>query len=160
MKGAFIALRALLYVTGFVFLWGWVALRLRAYDQGFENILPSWALVPGAIFMGLGGILVLACVGTFIVRGRGTPALFDAPRKFVAVGPYKHVRNPMYIGAWTLLVGFGLYLHSISILLFSLGWIVFFHLFVVFFEEPNLKDKFGVTYENYCTSVRRWLPRL
>ncbi len=160
MKGAFIALRALLYATGFVFLWGWIALRLRAYDQGFGNILPSWTPVPGAIFMGLGGILVLACVGTFIVRGRGTPTPFDAPRKFVAVGPYKHVRNPMYIGAWTLLVGFGLYLHSNSILLFSLGWIVFFHLFVVFFEEPNLRDKFGVTYEDYCTSVRRWLPRL
>jgi len=66
----------------------------------------------------------------------------------------------MYIGAWTLLVGFGLYLHSNSILLFSLGWIVFFHLFVVFFEEPNLRDKFGVTYEDYCKSVRRWRPRL
>ena len=80
MKGAFIALRALLYATGFVFLWGWVALRLHAYDQAFGNILPSWTPVPGAIIMGLGGILALACVGTFIVRGRGTPAPFDAPR--------------------------------------------------------------------------------
>jgi len=160
MKSAYIALRALLYATGFVFLWGWIALRLRVYDQDFENILPPWTPVPGAIFMGLGGILVLACVGTFIVRGRGTPAPFDAPRKFVAVGPYQHVRNPMYIGGWTLLAGFGLYLHSISILLFSLGWILFFHLFVVFFEEPNLRDKFGVTYEDYCKSVHRWRPRL
>ena len=54
----------------------------------------------------------------------------------------------MYIGAWTLLVGLGLYLRSISILLFSLAWILFFHLFVVFFEEPNLRDKFGVTYKD------------
>src|SRR5713101_7879631 len=127
MKGAFIALRALLYATGFVFLWGWIALRLRAYDQRFEIILPSWTSVPGAIFMGLGSILVLACVGAFIVRGRGTPAPFDAPRKIVAVGPYKHVRNPMYIGAWILLVGFGLYLHTNSIIIFFLSWILFFH---------------------------------
>ncbi len=159
MKTAFIALRALLYVTGFVFLWGWVALRLRAYDRGFENILPAWTPVLGVIFMGLGGTLVLACVGTFIVRGRGTPAVFDAPREFVAIGPYRHVRNPMYIGAWAVLVGFGLYLHSISILLFSLSWLVFFHLFVVLFEEPNLRDKFGAAYEDYCKAVRRWVPR-
>ena len=59
-------------------------------------------------------------VGIFVVRGRGTPAVFDAPREFVVVGPYKYVRNPMYIGALTLLIGFGLYQHSISILVFSL----------------------------------------
>ena len=107
----------------------------------------------------MGGVIVLTCVGVFIHRGRGTPAVFDAPRQFVAHGPYKHVRNPMYIGGLILLVGFGFYQHSISILLLSLFWFGLVHMFVVYFEEPNLKEKFGGTYETYCKTVPRWIPR-
>ena len=39
------------------------------------------------------------CIGTFVTKGQGTPAPFDPPREFVASGPYRYVRNPMYIGA-------------------------------------------------------------
>ncbi len=159
MKTAFIALRALLYLTGLVFLWAWVALRLRAYDRNFAIVLPAWTQVLGVILMALGGTLALACVGTFIVRGRGTPAVFDAPRDFVAAGPYKHVRNPMYIGGWSVLVGFGLLLNSLSVLLLSLTWLLFFHGVVVLYEEPQLRNKFGATYEDYCNTVHRWIPK-
>jgi protein-S-isoprenylcysteine O-methyltransferase Ste14 len=33
------------------------------------------------------------------------------------------------------------------------------HLFVVFYEEPTLRKKFGNDYEEYCRNVRRWWPR-
>jgi hypothetical protein len=33
------------------------------------------------------------------------------------------------------------------------------HLFVVFYEEPTLRKKFGADYEEYCRNVRRWWPR-
>jgi protein-S-isoprenylcysteine O-methyltransferase Ste14 len=34
------------------------------------------------------------------------------------------------------------------------------HLFVVFYEEPTLRNKFGADYIEYCRNVSRWWPRL
>jgi protein-S-isoprenylcysteine O-methyltransferase Ste14 len=34
------------------------------------------------------------------------------------------------------------------------------HLFVVFYEEPTLREKFGAEYEEYRRNVSRWRPRL
>ena len=109
--------------------------------------------------MVIGGVVVTACVGTFVVRGQGTPAPFDPPRRFVAVGPYKYVRNPMYIGGMILLVGSGLYQRSISILCLALAWLLLVHLLVVFYEEPHLRSRFGAEYQEYCRSVSRRVPR-
>jgi protein-S-isoprenylcysteine O-methyltransferase Ste14 len=159
MRTLFDAVRTLAYVTGFVFLWGWMALGVRKYDRSLGFVLPSWMAKLGVAFMLIGGMIVLLSVGTFVVRGRGTPAPFDAPRQFVAVGPYRYVRNPMYIGAWTVLSGFGLYLHSLSILLMALAALLLAHLFVIFHEEPTLRVKFGAPYVSYCTSVSRWIPK-
>jgi protein-S-isoprenylcysteine O-methyltransferase Ste14 len=158
MKTIFIALRAVAYMTGFFFFFGWLALRVRTWDQAFDASLPAWLEIPGLILAVAGIVLALYCVGEFITRGRGTPAPFDAPREFVAAGPYRFVRNPMYVGGISLLAGFALYIHSISVLLMSV--ILFFvaHLFVVLYEEPVLKKTFGATYETYCRSVSRWLP--
>ncbi len=159
IRTIFIAVRTLTYMTGFVLFWGWVALRVRIYDRSFGVTLPAWTATLGILFILAGGIVALLCAGTFLVRGKGTPAPFDAPREFVAVGPYKYVRNPMYVGALTVLVGFGLYERSVSILLFPFGVFLLVHLFVVGFEEPDLKRKFGATYQAYCKAVPRWIPR-
>jgi len=155
-----ITLRAVIYMTGFVLLWGWVAIRVHAFDRGLGVPLPLATRILGVIFMGLGGILAVTCAGVFVAQGRGTPAPFDAPRNFVAVGPYRCVRNPMYIGALSVLVGFGLYESSVSILLLSLVVFALVHLFVVVYEEPGLKARFGVTYSQYCAGVPRWIPHL
>ena|SRR5215469_4820147 len=112
MRTLFDALRALVYVAGFVFFWGWMALGVRKYDPRLGIVLPGWTNKLGISLMFIGGLLALLCAGTFVVRGRGTPAPFDAPRRFVAVGPYKYVRNPMYIGGAIVLCGLGLYLQS------------------------------------------------
>jgi protein-S-isoprenylcysteine O-methyltransferase Ste14 len=147
-------------MTGFVFLWGWIALGARGYDRNLGIVLPAWTGMLGTLFMLIGGIFALLCAGTFVLWGRGTPAPFDAPRRFVAVGPYKYVRNPMYIGGWIVLFGFGMYLHSFSILLMSLTALLLAHLFVILYEEPHLRDRFGATYLDYCNSAPRWIPRL
>jgi protein-S-isoprenylcysteine O-methyltransferase Ste14 len=160
VKTLFLALRSVIYMTGFLLLFGWIALQVRAFDRRFGVTLAAAVAVPGAILMVLGAILVLACAAVFISRGRGTPAIFDAPRAFVAVGPYKYVRNPMYIGGLTLLLGFGLYERSISILFMTVLLFPLFHLFVLFYEEPTLTRKFGSSYQEYLRAVRRWIPRL
>src|SRR5260370_42333207 len=107
MKTLFIALRAAIFATGFVLLWGWVALGVHhRYDPTLGSALPGWTRALGIAVMLAGGTVALACVATFVVRGEGTPAPMDPPRKFVAVGPYKFVRNPMYIGGFIVLAWF------------------------------------------------------
>ena len=160
MKTVFLVVRSVIYMTGFLLLFGWIALRVRAFDQRFGVSLPAAAQIPGAILMVLGAILVVACAGVFISHGRGTPAIFDAPRVFVAVGPYRYVRNPMYIGGLMLLIGFGLYNTSISILCLALLLFALVHLFVLYYEEPTLTREFGSSYQDYLKAVHRWIPRL
>jgi len=160
MKTLFLTLRSLIYMTGFLLLFAWIALLARTFDRRFGLWLPAAAIFPGTIAMGVGGILVLACAVVFILRGRGTPAIFDAPRAFVATGPYKYVRNPMYIGGVVLLVGFGLREQSIAILLLALVLFCLAHLFVLFYEEPVLTRSFGSSYQAYRDAVPRWIPRL
>jgi protein-S-isoprenylcysteine O-methyltransferase Ste14 len=160
MKTLFIALRAILFGTGFILLWGWVALSLHhRYDANLGFSLAAWTPVLGIALMAVGGTLAFACIATFITRGEGTPAPFDPPRKFVAAGPYKFVRNPMYSCGFIVLLGFGLYEQSPAILLFTLPWILLAHLFVIVYEEPHLHATFGTPYDTYCRLVHRWLPR-
>ncbi|MDQ3682164.1 MAG: isoprenylcysteine carboxylmethyltransferase family protein, partial [Bacteroidota bacterium] len=73
--------------------------------------------------------------------------------------PYAYVRNPMYIGGFILLVGFGLNRNSLSIVILSVILIVIFHLFVVFYEEPVLERQFGKTYIEYKNRINRWIPK-
>ena len=160
MKTIFIAVRTLIVMTAFLWLWAWVALGLRGYDERFHLELPAWTTVLALPVSIAGAALALLCVGTFVVIGRGTPAPFDPPRQFVAVGPYRYVRNPMYIGGALLLAGFALYLRSGAALIFCLPWLLLAHVFVVVYEEPTLRRKFGTPFETYCRSVPRWIPRL
>lgn len=101
---------------------------------------------------------MLSCVALFVVRGEGTAAPFDPPRRFVASGPYRFVRNPMYLGAALVLSGFGLYSRSPSVLGLVALAALFVHLFVVLVEEPGLESRFGEGYRDYKVRVKRWSP--
>ena len=160
MKLFFIILRSMIYVPLFILLFGWLALNVRVYDKELGIILPHWASIIGIVCMAMGSILVLLCVIFFVIRGKGTPAVFDPPTEFVAAGPYAYVRNPMYIGGFILLVGFGLYHLSLSILILAVILLVVFHFFVLIVEEPNLERLFGKSYLDYKKKINRWLPKL
>jgi protein-S-isoprenylcysteine O-methyltransferase Ste14 len=155
----FIALRASVYAAAFLGFALWLGLRARTYDGRLGGLLPEWTVVPGTIVLVLGGTLGLICLSLFIVRGRGTGAPFDAPREFVVTGPYRWVRNPMYIGALGMAVGLALVLRSPGFLLYAAGLAVLSHLFVIGYEEPTLRNQFGDSYESYLETTRRWLPR-
>lgn len=159
MNTFFRIFRSIIYVPAFILFFGWIALRVRVYDSKIGIELPRWTRLPGIIFMIAGGFLVLTCVGIFIIRGKGTPAAFDPPTEFVATGPYAFVRNPMYIGGFILLTGFGLYHHSLSILILLLLLFLVFHLFVVYYEEPTLEKQFGKSYTEYKKRINRWIPK-
>jgi acid phosphatase (class A) len=157
---AFAAARGLLYAAGFVALWWWVVVAARPLDRRVTVAIPDWLRAPGAILIGLGVALAFWCVAAFALVGRGTPAPFDPPREFVAVGPYRWVRNPMYLGAVMVICGAGLWLASFGALAVALFFVVLAHGFVVVYEEPTLEERFGESYRRYLKSVARWLPHV
>jgi len=111
------------------------------------------------IIVGIGTAIALWCVLVFVFIGKGTPAAFDPPRKLVVRGPYRFVRNPMYIGAGMTLAGVALFYESLSIFIYACLFFLITHLFVVLYEEPTLRRTFGNEYEAYCDRVKRWIPR-
>lgn len=159
MQKAFVAARAFVYMTGFIALWIWIAINLQACDYFFGFALPAWMSIPGIVLMVCGGTLALICVIIFAFRGSGTPAPFDPPREFVPGGPYRYVRNPMILGVFVFVSGLGLYLNSVTIILFSFILLILAHLYIVFREEPELERRFGQKYLEYKKSVNRWIPR-
>lgn len=113
------------------------------------------------LFAAPGLTLMIWTVGLFARRGGGgSPAPWDPIRNFIAVGPYRHVRNPMLIGVILMLVAMSAALTSWPLL----GWAVFFiGLNTVYFiksEEPGLERRYGETYRRYKAAVPRWIPRL
>ena len=106
-----------------------------------------------------GGALALWCILTFTVVGRGTPAPFDPPRRLVIRGPYRYVRNPMYIGAALALCGAALFYRSSPLFGYAGLFLLVTHVFVVWYEEPTLARLFGAEYDAYRARVGRWLPR-
>lgn len=150
--------RALVYASAFAALWGWLAYEAHLRDVPFGFPLPDWAAPIGVALMAIGAAIVVACIGTFVVRGRGTPAPFDAPREFVASGPYRWVRNPMYLGGFLVLAGYALCAVSFAALLVAFGMLAAAHAFTVLYEEPALERRFGDGYRAYRRRTRRWIP--
>ncbi len=106
-----------------------------------------------------GAALALSCILAFVFLGRGTPAPFDPPRRLVVRGPYRAVRNPMYLGAALAMTGAALYYHSIALFGYIAAFLFVTHLFVVSYQEPTLRRMFGDEYGAYCVRVGRWWPK-
>jgi protein-S-isoprenylcysteine O-methyltransferase Ste14 len=113
----------------------------------------------GLVLMAAGTMLLLACIWEFAASGRGTLGPPDPPKDLVVVGLYRYVRNPMYLSVATLLAGEVLLVQQLPLLLYFLIWFGFVNVFVLAYEEPALREKFGASYEQYTHSVGRWLPR-
>jgi protein-S-isoprenylcysteine O-methyltransferase Ste14 len=156
-----VLVRALAYATLFV---GLVLVFLPASiltEAGVEAPERVGAFqVLGVLVGAIGACLAFSCVLAFAFIGRGTPAPFDPPRRLVVRGPYRVVRNPMYLGAGLALGGAALFYQSGALTAYAGLFLFLTHLFVRLYEEPTLRRKFGVDYERYCREVGRWLPKV
>lgn len=152
--------RALTYGTLFV---GFVLVFVPARVLEWSGVTPpaEWGLaqVAGVVVGLLGAGLAVWCILTFPIVGRGTPAPFDPPRRLVVVGPYRWIRNPMYVGAGLALAGATLYYKSLALLAYLAVFLFATHLLVLGYEEPTLRRLFGADYEAYSERVGRWWPR-
>jgi len=132
-------------------------LLLSSRLELFPMTLSSFRFT-GLIPIVLGALLYLRCAWDFTFTGKGTPAPFDPPTKMVMRGLYRYVRNPMYVALLLVFTGESILFESASILICAAVLFSVFHLWVVFYEEPTLRRKFGDSYETYCRKVSRWIP--
>lgn len=107
----------------------------------------------------IGSAGLLWCIWEFFSQGHGTLAPVDPPKYLVVRGPYKYVRNPMYVSVVTTLLGEAIFFMSVPVLIEAVVFIIFAHLFVTFYEEPVLRRQFGESYQRYSQTVGRWIPR-
>ena len=116
----------------------------------------AWEALPVIV---AGTALYAWCAWSFAAAGRGTPGPWDAPSRVVAVGPYRWVRNPIYIAAILVVLGEAWLFMSPWLLAYAGAMAVFFHVFVTGYEERALRRRFGRAYLEYRHLVRRWVPR-
>lgn len=133
----------------------WRFFGLAQVDVNLANPLH----VLGLLGIALGAALLLACIWEFARSGRGTLAPVDPPRELVVRGLYRYVRNPMYLSVTTIVLGELLLTRSRGLLVYWVIWFAAVNLFVIGYEEPTLRERFGASYERYCQTVGRWIPR-
>jgi protein-S-isoprenylcysteine O-methyltransferase Ste14 len=157
----FVFARTVTYATLFI---GFVLIYLPGRLLSWTGIVRPPAMeapqIAGMVIGVAGAAVALWCIFTFAASGRGTPAPFDPPRRLVIRGPYRFVRNPMYIGAGLALASAALFYESLPLLGYAGLFFLATHVFVVGYEEPTLRRTFGPEYEAYCRQVRRWWPRV
>ncbi len=121
----------------------------------------------GPIVMGCGILIYLLTLTSFLLRGKGTPAIWfskaisfiigEEPMKMVSSGLYKYSRNPMYLGVITTVAGEGIFFQHSILLWYTFALFIIFTLVVIFIEEPHLEEKFGEEYKKYKKRTGRWL---
>ena len=133
-----------------------------------EGTANSWHLArPDNVWMWVALAAVAAGLGLmgwtmslFVRIGEGTHAPWEPTRNLVAVGPYRHLRNPMISGVIAVLLGEALLFGSLPVL----GWAVIFAaanaLYIPLVEEPGLEQRFGEDFRRYKANVPPWLPRI
>lgn len=124
--------------------------------------LPYWLplRVVGGLLLGAGLLVVAQAFVRFVVDGRGTPAPVAAPQDLVVCGPYRFVRNPMYVAVVAAINGQALVLGQLGLLFYgAVVWLAMAS-FVRWYEEPELARRFGAEYGVYQRAVPAWLPRL
>lgn len=152
------ALRSLLFLIvapGVVA--GYIPLALLRWGSRIATGIFAYIAFP---LWGISGIILLWSFWNFLRQGRGTPAPLDPPKELVAVGFYRYVRNPMYVGVCAIILGHFLWFGYWNLLIYAIVVFIAFDLFVMFYEEPTLRRKFGAAYGDYCSRVPRWIPRI
>jgi len=155
----FVLMRAVTYATLFIgFLLVFLPGRVLEWSGVQRPATVGLTQLGGLVIAAVGAALALWCILTFAFVGKGTPAPFDPPRRLVVRGPYRCVRNPMYIGAGLALAGAALFYGSWPLLAYTAAFLLITHLFVRLYEEPTLRRTFGGEYDAYCSRVKRWWP--
>src|SRR2546423_4045228 len=151
-------LRSAVFASAFIGTFFILVPRWILAGSGNPPVRAGFPLGAGLVVIVVGFALALWCWSVFGLHGKGTPAPFDPPRRLVVRGPYRYVRNPMYIAGVLMVLGQAITFASIPLLEYAAFFWLVVHVFVVIYEDPTLKRSFGAEYIDYRAGVRRWIP--
>jgi len=121
--------------------------------------MPIALRVVGGVVTAAGATFLVQAFVRFVVEGVGTPAPVAPPERLVVGGVYRWVRNPMYVAVVTTILGQALLLgRPVLVAWAAVFWTVTAS-FVHFYEEPDLRRRFGTDYDEYVRTVPAWIPR-
>jgi protein-S-isoprenylcysteine O-methyltransferase Ste14 len=149
-------LSALIYGLLILFIFPILFINLNSLLSLPVFLIPLLKLI-GIFLVLIGGSIWLYCTGMFYFIGKGTPVPIDPPKHLVIKGIYKRTRNPMYLSVLIIIFGYFLFFGHLALLMYLASLAGFFHLFVVLYEEPTLKKKFGKSYFRYLKEAPRWI---
>ena len=125
--------------------------------RGAIAAMPAdWIGYVGVVPLIFGAVLYLHSAWQFAVIGLGTPAPIDPPKTLVVRGAYRWTRNPLYVAVTAVIVGEVMMVRSAALAEYALAVFAGFFGFVLAYEEPVLRAKFGDAYADYCAHVPRW----
>jgi protein-S-isoprenylcysteine O-methyltransferase Ste14 len=117
------------------------------------------ARVAGAVVVAMGVLVLLDAFVRFVVEGLGTPAPVAPTERLVVGGPYRYVRNPIYVAVTAVILGQALLLGELVLIPYGVGFALLCAAFVRWYEEPTLLRRFGAQYQAYRRAVPAWWPR-
>jgi protein-S-isoprenylcysteine O-methyltransferase Ste14 len=103
------------------------------------------------------GVAVIVSARIWFTRSGQSPTPWTPTPSLIFQGPYRFTRNPMYLGATTILLGLGLALGNLWIDVLAPVALGVVHVIAVLPEEQYLSEKFGDGYTQYRARVRRYL---
>jgi len=158
-SSAWLAFRSLVWTILLpCFVAGYVPWRFFGLGRARADLFSPVHLL-GLLCLGLGTLLLAACIFEFARSGRGTLSPVDPPRQLVVRGLYRYVRNPMYLSVTTIILGEVLLTRSPALAWYWAIWFLGANFFVIGYEEPTLRRRFGGKYDDYSRRVPRWIPR-
>lgn len=123
-------------------------------------LAPGPLVAVGGIVVAAGLAVLLHAFARFALEGLGTPAPVAPTDRLVVGGPYRYLRNPMYVAVRSIILGQASMFWSASLAVYAAAVGTAFAVFVRFYEEPVLASRYGRAYEAYRRHVPGWLPRL
>ena len=132
-----------------------IAIGLDIFLSSVKLILFPYNLI--GIFLIVIGVWIIF-IATSLFKKKGTPkSPFKEPKVFVASGPYKFTRNPMYLGVTTVSLGIATLFGNLIIFLAPLAFFLTINFTRIPKEEKLMEKLFGQDYMDYKKKVRRWL---
>jgi len=118
-----------------------------------------WPLVLGLIVTISGQVIRGATIGlAYIIRGGKDKKVYA--EELVTTGIFDHCRNPLYVGNILMLFGVGILSNSLIYIAVIMPLFLFIYQAIVLAEENFLRNKFGKSFDDYCSRVNRWIPSL
>jgi protein-S-isoprenylcysteine O-methyltransferase Ste14 len=121
---------------------------------------PTEVRVAGAMLIAASLPVLANSFVRFAREGRGTPAPVAPTEDLVVTGPYRHVRNPMYLAVEGAILGQAMLLGRPILVGYAAAAGAAMTAFAKLHEEPALARRYGAAYESYRQAVPAWIPRL